>query len=276
MPELPEVEAVARTLRPLVAGHTILRCRVIHTIAVRPSSGRGAAHATSLIERNLRGRKIAGVERRGKYLLLRLDRGWVVLHFRLDGQLIWFPAKRISGHVDVTFETRGGTLGFVDRRHFGRVQLIASLNEVPGIRSLGVEPLSKEFSSESLAELLRSSGRPLKLFLLDQRKIAGLGNIYSNEAMWRARLNPRRAANRVTPPEARRLHKAIVDVLRRALECCLHPAPNFRDPEWWFQGLEEILAVYSREGEKCRRCGRPIRRIEQGGRSTFWCAYCQR
>jgi len=276
MPELPEVEAVARAPRPLVVGRTILRCRVIHSIAVRPTSGRGAERAAATIENNARGRKIRAVERRGKYLILLLDRGCLVLHFKLDGQLIWFPKRKISGHIDVAFEMGSGTLGFVDGRHFGRVQWAEAPEETPGIREMGVEPLSPEFTAERLAAMLRASQRPLKAFLLDQSKIAGLGNIYANEAMWRARLNPQRAANRVTGDAARRLHKGIVDVLRRALECCLHPAPDFRDPNWWFQGLETILAVYGRAGRKCRRCGGTIRRIVQGGRSTFWCPRCQK
>jgi formamidopyrimidine-DNA glycosylase len=276
MPELPEVEAVARTLRPFVVGRRIQRLRVIHPVAVRPSSGRGATQAALLIQRKVCGRKICAVERRGKYLLLMFDRGCLALHFRLDGQLIWFDTRKISGHVDVAFEMAEGTLGFVDPRHFGRIYWAASPDGVSGIRTLGDDPLSRDFASARLFEMLRSSRQPLKLFLLDQTRIAGLGNIYSNEAMWWARIDPRRAANRLTPVEATRLHKAIVHVLRRALECCLHPAPDFRNPNWWFQGLERILRVYGREGEKCRRCRRPIQRIEQGGRSTYWCARCQK
>jgi formamidopyrimidine-DNA glycosylase len=276
MPELPEIEAVARALRPLVLGRKILRCRVIHPIAVRPTSGRGAAPAAATIERNARGRMIRAVGRRGKYLFLLLDRGCLVLHFKLDGQLIWFPRRGTSGHIDVAYEMRGGTLGFVDRRHFGRVQWAKAPEEIAGIAKMGVEPLSPEFTVERLARMLRASRRPLKAFLLDQGKIAGLGNIYSNEAMWRARADPQRPVNRFAGGAARQLHKGIVDVLRRALECCLHPAPDFRDPNWWFQGLEKILEVYGRAGQTCRRCGNTIRRVEQGGRSTFWCPHCQR
>ncbi|HWZ53764.1 MAG TPA: DNA-formamidopyrimidine glycosylase [Candidatus Acidoferrales bacterium] len=276
MPELPEVEAVARALRPLVEGCRIRRCRVIHSIAVRPSSGRGAKQAAAAMERVVRGQKIRGVSRRGKYLILILESGAVVLHFRLDGQLVWFDSRETSGHIDVAFELDRGTLGFVDRRHFGRVQWIESPEALPGIARMGIEPLSPEFTAARFAQLLRASQRPLKLFLLDQDKIAGIGNIYSSEAMWRARIHPRRRANRVNAAEARRLYKAIVDVLHRALECCSNPAPDFRDPQWWFQGLESILRVYGREGKSCRRCGEPVRRIEQGGRSTFFCAHCQR
>ena len=276
MPELPEVEAVVRALRPFVERRVIERCRVIHAIAVRPSSGRGEKQTAETMERGLSGLRIKTVERRGKYLIVQLDRGCLVMHFRLDGQLIWFDSPAISGHVDVAFEMQHGTLGFADRRHFGRVQWEESPEAVPGTAALGVDPLAKEFSAMRLRELLARSARPLKLFLLDQDKIAGIGNIYSSEALWRARLDPRMAAKRVTPAQARRLHKAIVDVLQRALECCLHPAPNFRDASWWFQGLERILRVYGREGKKCRRCGSTIRRLEQGGRSTFWCPRCQK
>jgi formamidopyrimidine-DNA glycosylase len=275
MPELPEIEAIARSLRPLVSGKTIRRCRVIHAIAVRPSSGRGAKQAAAALERRLRARRIRRVSRRGKYLLFELDRGNVVLHFRLSGQLLWFDSG-ILGHVDVAFEFATGALGFVDPRHLGRVQWLAAPEDSRGIRSLGVDPLSAEFTAERLGKILGGSKRPLKLVLLDQARIAGLGNIYSCEALWHARLDPRRLAPRIKPAETRRLHKAIVAVLRRALECCLHPAPDFRDPDWWFQGLEDILRVYGREGKPCRRCGAPIRRLPQGGRSTFACVRCQK
>ncbi|HYL45902.1 MAG TPA: DNA-formamidopyrimidine glycosylase [Candidatus Limnocylindrales bacterium] len=275
MPELPEVEAVARALRPFVRGQTICCCRVIHSIAVRPGSGRGAKGAAELLVRAVRGARVRTVNRRGKYLVLILDRGAIVMHFRLDGHLLWFDSRKISGHVDVALEFPRGTLGFADRRHFGRIQWIQSPEEIPGIRRLGLEPFSKHFTSRALGEKLRTSRLPLKLFLLDQSKIAGLGNIYSSEAMWLARLDPRRRAYSISASEARRLHKAIVRVLRRALECCLHPAPDFRDADWWFQGLERILNVYDREGKSCRRCRQPIRRTEQGGRSTYFCAGCQ-
>jgi formamidopyrimidine-DNA glycosylase len=276
MPELPEVEAVAVTLRTLVRGKTIRRCRIIHTVAVRPSSGRGEEMAAREIAKRLRGQKILDVDRLGKYLLLRLGRGFVVMHFRLDGQLVWFRDGKIAGHIDVAIETNRGTLGFVDPRHFGRVQWLERIADAPGIEKLGVDPLSKDFTPERVVELLSSSKRPLKEFLLAQDKIAGIGNIYSSESLWRARLDPRKRAHRVTAAGARRLHKAIVAVLRRALECCLDPAPDFRDPNWWFQGLEEMLQVYDREGLPCRRCKAKVRRIEQGGRSTYACLNCQK
>lgn len=274
MPELPEVEAVARALHPIVTGKRIRRVRVLHAIATHPQT-------PAFLRRRAEGCRVAAVERRGKYLLMRLARGkreetgWLVLHFRLDGQLVWFDSHRVTGHIDVAFDFPHGTLGFVDRRHFGRVQFLSSINDLRGLRALGTDPLSRGFSATRLREILAASRRPLKLLLMDQARIAGLGNIYSAESLWRARLDPRRRASRLTRAEARRLHKSIVNVLRAALECCSSPAPNFRDPGWWFEGLERILRVYQCEGQPCRRCGERIRRIEQGGRSTFFCPGCQ-
>jgi formamidopyrimidine-DNA glycosylase len=279
MPELPEVEAVVRTLRPLVQRRRIRCVHVLHPIATKPQ---GAAHISRIAE----GQRIQTVERRGKYVLLRLDRGLLTLHFRLDGQLLWFATVKElleranqgdgGAHVDVAFELDRGVLGFADGRHFGRVHAWNSVEECRRLGVLGIDALSDEFTPGRFRQLLSVSKRPLKAFLLDQKRVVGLGNIYSCEALWHARLDPRGRANSLNSHEALRLHKAIVSVLKRALECCLHPAPDFRDPQWWFQGLESVLRAYGREGEPCRRCGQPIRRIAQGGRSTYYCGRCQK
>ncbi len=279
MPELPEVEAVVRTLRPFVRERRIRCVHVFHPIATKPQ---GAAHVARFAEN----RRIRTVSRKGKYVLLPLDRGLLTMHFRLDGQLLWFSdakalferANQLENgvHVDLALELDKGVLGFADRRHFGRVHAWSSAEECQGLEKLGIDALSDEFTPKNFRELLAASNRPLKDFLLDQSRVAGIGNIYSCESLWHARLDPRRRANTLNPEESRRLHKAIVSVLARALECCLHPAPDFRDPQWWFQGLESILRAYSREGKPCRRCGKPIRRIAQGGRSTYCCARCQK
>jgi formamidopyrimidine-DNA glycosylase len=279
MPELPELEAVVRTLRPLVHGRRIHCVHVLHPIAAKPQSAR-------LLSRFTEGKRIRRVERRGKYVVLILDHGLLTMHFRLDGQLLWFSnAKELlkranrdknGVHVDVAFELDKGVLGFADRRHLGRVHAWESADEGSGIAALGIDALSREFTVARFSRLLAGSRRHLKDFLLDQTRVAGIGNIYSCESLWHARLNPRRRANTLTREEVRRLHKAIVSVLARALECCLHPAPDFHDPEWWFQGLEKILRAYDREGEPCRRCRGPIRRIAQGGRSTYDCVRCQK
>jgi formamidopyrimidine-DNA glycosylase len=278
MPELPEVEAVARALRPLVKGQRIRCLHVFHAIALKPQS---PAAAAKIVE----GRRVREVFRRGKYLFLGLDRGLVEMHFRFDGQLVWFSgAKELlerantreeGVHVDVALEFGKGVLGFADQRHFGRVHAWESGAECPPLGKLGMDAFASEFTAKELHQRLSRSRRPLKEFLLDQTRVAGIGNIYSSEALWHARLDPWRRADSLDRKKSAKLHKAIVSVLRRALECCQDPAPDFRDPKWWFRGLEEILRAYQREGLPCRRCGRPIVRAEQGGRSTYYCKHCQ-
>ena len=279
MPELPEVEAVARTLRPLVERRKIRCIHVLHPIATKPQP-------PSQIARIAEGQRIQSVQRNGKYLWLQLPHRIVTLHFKLDGRLLWFSSakkmfevanqKESGVHVDVAFELNNGVLAFADGRHFGRVLVWDSEKDCPSLVGLGVDAISPDFTAASLVKLLAASKRPLKEFLLDQSRVAGIGNIYSCESLWHARLNPFRLANSVNSAEARRLHKAIVSVLARALECCLHPPPDFRDANWWFQGLEKILRVYDREGKPCRRCGNEIKRVARGGRSTYFCAHCQK
>lgn len=278
MPELPEVEAVARALRPLVKGQRIRCLHVFHAIALKPQA---AAEAARLVE----GRHVREVFRRGKYLFLGLDRGLLEMHFRFDGQLSWFSSAKelleranagdAGVHVDVALEFGKGVLGFADRRHFGRVHAWESEAACPPLRKLGMDAFAAGFTAKELHARLTRSKRPLKEFLLDQTRVAGIGNIYSSEALWHARLNPWRRADSLDRKKSARLHKAIVYVLRRALECCEDPAPDFHDPNWWFQGLETILRAYQREGLPCRRCGQLIVRAEQGGRSTYYCKDCQ-
>ncbi|HEY2120029.1 MAG TPA: bifunctional DNA-formamidopyrimidine glycosylase/DNA-(apurinic or apyrimidinic site) lyase [Candidatus Acidoferrum sp.] len=278
MPELPEVEAIARTLRPLVRERRIRCVHVFHSVLLRPQS---VAECIRIAQ----GAKIKEVQRVGKYLFLRLDRGLIEMHFRFDGQLLLFAnarellaranAKKVGVHVDVAFELDKGVLGIVDQRHLGRVHVWNSEEECRPLKALGVDALSKDFTAEALYLKLSRYKRPLKDFLLDQTEFAGIGNIYSCEALWHARLDPCRRADSLERAEARKLHKAIVSVLRRALECCLEPSPDFRDPHWWFQGLERILRVYQRVGLPCRRCGEPVQRIKQWGRSTYCCLQCQ-
>ena len=279
MPELPEVEAVARALRPLLEGQRIRCLHVFHAIALKPQSPMD-------VSRMVEGRRIKKVFRHGKYLFLALDRGLLELHFRFDGQLVWFSGvkdldkKANTGphgvHVDVAFEFEKGVLGFADRRHFGRVHAWESEAACPPLRMLGLDAFSNQFTPGELHRRVLRSQRPLKEFLLDQTRIAGIGNIYSSEALWHARLDPWRPANSLDRKESARLHKAIVYVLRRALECCQDPPPDFRDANWWFQGLEKILRVYQRHDSTCRRCGHQIQRVEQGGRSTYFCGHCQK
>ncbi len=278
MPELPEVEAVAQTLRPLVRGRKIRCIHLFHAILIQPQT---VVQFTRMVQ----GARIEEVFRRGKYLFLKFDRGLMEIHFRFDGQLLWFSnarqlLKRANGkadgtHVDLAFELNSGILGVVDPRHLARVHAWPSESECRPLKTLGTDALSNEFTQPALRLALSKSKRPLKKFLLDQTRFAGIGNIYACESLWHARLDPRRRADSLTPAETEKLYKAIVSVLHRALECCLDPAPEFHDPHWWFQGLERVLRVYQREGSPCRRCGEPILRVKQDGRSTYCCLQCQ-
>jgi formamidopyrimidine-DNA glycosylase len=270
MPEAPEVEAVVRALQRHVVGQTIRACRTIHPIAVKPQT-------PALLAKMLRGNRIEQVTRVGKYLILRLTRGILAFHFKFDGQIFLFDAAPPREmHVDVLLTLDDVTLGFVDTRHLGRMNWHENVAATRALRKIGVDIFSREFTLAALDTILNKSRIALKLLLTDQSKLAGLGNIYSSEALWHARLNPRRRANRFAPEETRRLHKAIVSTAHRALECCSHPPPDFYNPGWWFSDLTPILRVYGREGERCRRCGGAIKRIQQGGRSSFFCPRCQR
>src|SRR5438876_6898492 len=206
MPELPEVEAVVRTLRPLAEGRRIRCVHVFHPIATKPQSA-------SRVALQAQGRRIRIVNRKGKYVLLVLDRGLLTMHFKLDGQLLWFADGKellqranqgeTRVHVDVALELDKGVLGFADRRHFGRVHAWESAEACPGLRVLGLDALSADFSVARFTKLLASSKRRLKDFLLDQSHVAGLGNIYSCESLWHARFDPRRRGNTLSPQEAR-------------------------------------------------------------------------
>jgi formamidopyrimidine-DNA glycosylase len=263
----------------MVRGRRIRCVHVFHAVLIRPRT-------VGQISSGLQRRRITGVKRAGKYLFLVLDRGLLELHFRFDGHLIWFSsarelmaranAKENGVHVDLALGLDKGVLAIADPRHLASVRLWKSEVQCRTLKKLGADALSAEFTAAALRRKLARSTKPLKDFLLDQTQFAGLGNIYSCEALWHATLDPRRRANSVNTGESQKLHKAIVSVLRRALECCLEPAPDFRDPEWWFQGLERILRVYQREGLPCRRCGNAIQRINQGGRSTYCCLHCQK
>lgn len=266
MPELPEVEAMARLVRPLVEGRRILDCRVIHAV-VTAGGARALGQAT--------GRKVVAIGRCGKYLLLQLDRGWLAFHFRLSGQIFWYRRERPPKHVDVALDFAQGSLGYADRRHLGRVRWLDRLEDLPGIARMGVEPLSPEFTPERLRKILRGSRRAVKLVLMDQEKIAGIGNVWASESLWRARIDPRRRADRLSEAETGRLARAVVGSLRRAIESCLDPAPDLRDLNWGFEGTGKILRVYDREGKRCPRCGAAIHRMRQGNRSTYFCPGCQ-
>ena len=273
MPELPEVEMIARMLAPHLAGRQIAEVRVLweRTVA-RPT-------AVEFV-RQLTGARIESVGRRGKYLLFPLDSGQMWLaHLRMSGHFLLRTADvlhDLTSHVRAWLRFADGDgLWFVNPRKFGRFYLVDDPQAVLG--SLGPEPLAPQLTGEQLAVRLRNRRGEIKRLLLDQRFIAGLGNIYANEALWRAEINPLRVAGSLTEAEAGRLHAAIVHVLREAIR---DGGTRLADRQYVYPDggsgqHQQRLQVYGREGAPCPRCGRALVRIVQGGRSSYFCPACQ-
>ncbi len=271
MPELPEVESIVRMVRPRVVGHTVTNCRVIHHIIVEPQLPKQFA-------KQLPGRSIEAIHRRGKYIVFTLDSLTLVFHLKLDGKFLWIPAQPPAGaHLDILFELEDGhSLAFSEPRHLGRARVVPNGKLDEFLPPLGPDPFDSSFTCEFLCRGLQASRAPIKIWLMNQKRIAGLGNIYAAEALFRARIRPSRRAHTLSSTEARRLHKAIVETLRAALECFEDSPPDWTQVGWWFPDLDELANVYGREGQPCRRCRQRIRAAKQGGRTSFYCPRCQR
>ncbi|MCC6368219.1 MAG: bifunctional DNA-formamidopyrimidine glycosylase/DNA-(apurinic or apyrimidinic site) lyase [Bryobacterales bacterium] len=269
MPELPEVEAVCRKLRVQARGARIVRMRVERPGIVQPQS-------KTKIEREVADCVLEDVERRGKNILLRLSGGRVLrVHLRMTGNLYVIPNVRFrpSG-TRVWWEMEGGRgLVFEDSRALGKVHLYSAGELEQALENVGVEPLSEEFTEAWFVTAARRSRKPAKLFLMDQQYVAGLGNIYAAEALFRARVHPERPVCGVSKPKLAALHSAIRSVLEEALASA---ELAYAEPGRFVEGESFARAVYGREAEPCVRCGGRIRRIAQGGRSTYFCAGCQR
>jgi formamidopyrimidine-DNA glycosylase len=272
MPELPEVETIRRDLAPRIVGRRVVEAWVSPD-APRLVQGETAGSFC----RRLAGRTVKEVGRRGKYLLLRLDDGltWIV-HLRMTGGLI--HARR-GCPEDRFLRARfrlddGSELCYVDMRKLGTMWLVEDESEVVG--KLGPEPLGEGFGPGELRELLARRSAPVKAVLMDQGAIAGIGNVYADEALFEARIHPRKAARRLSRRAAERLHGAIRQVLVEALG---DRGSSFRDyvDAQGEQGMHQFrVKVFRRTGEPCLRCGAAIRRIKVGGRSTHYCPRCQR
>ena len=269
MPELPEVEAVCRRLRAEALGASILEARIL-----RP--GIAVPQKAAAIERALSGRTLRAVERRGKNILLRCSQDVTLrVHLRMTGNLYVVPDYRLrSATVRMALHLSGGRgVVFDDPRALGRVSLHAD-GELPSLLSaIGPEPLSAEFTPAAFLASARRSRKPAKLYLMDQASVAGLGNIYAAEALYQARIDPRKPMMRISPARLQTLHHSIVEVLRAAVESAVRA---YAQPGRFTEAEAYPVAVYGREGEPCFRCGKAIRRIPQGGRSTYFCPHCQR
>ena len=271
MPELPEVETVRRQLQPLIAGRKILGFKVLPG-AERLLRGR----SDSEIDSQLRDCSFTTVVRRGKYLGLNVDSGQViVVHLRMTGSLRFRP----RGQEDEPFTRavfdldRGDQLRFVDVRKFGTIDLVERMQEA--LPQLGPEPLSDDFTIDALWHALRGRQQPIKAALLDQRNIAGIGNIYADEALFLSHLNPEAPAGSLRPPERRALHAAIRQTLQDGVR---HGGASFRDytDVDGAEGEQQyFVRVFRRTDEPCDDCGATIRRIIVGGRATHFCPRCQ-
>ncbi|HSW30874.1 MAG TPA: bifunctional DNA-formamidopyrimidine glycosylase/DNA-(apurinic or apyrimidinic site) lyase [Longimicrobiales bacterium] len=273
MPELPEAETIVRGLRKTVVGERIAAVNVIHSDVLRTSPRRLAAR--------LRGRVIRDVGRRGKNVLLLLDGGIVLaVNLGMTGRLLPFPAPpRGAGSpthpaVRLRFEG-GGVLVFDDQRRFGTFEALASSEWAQRDQRMGPEPLAGAFTPERLAGDLARSRSPVRSWLLDQRRIAGVGNIYALEALHRARIHPLRPADRVGVPGAARLHQALRDVLREAIGRRGTTIRDYRDAAGDEGAYAPRLRVYGREGEPCPACGTAVARVVLANRSAYFCPACQ-
>jgi formamidopyrimidine-DNA glycosylase len=278
MPEMPEVEILVRHLRPFLRGKTIRSISVRRERVTRPTPPR-------TLEKTLTGSKFKDISRRGKYLLFQLQppgglRALTVLgHLGMTGRM--FAALKnepLPKHTAVVFDLGDRNFIYEDPRYFGRMTLdLSSADE------LGPEP--SDVSAEAFAKSLKRSRQPIKIKLLDQTLIAGIGNIYASEALYRARISPKLAANRLTSAQSKNLLKAIRAVLNDAIKfgstIPLKTMSGKSDALFYFSDdgegfYEKRLRVYDRAGKPCRNCGSKIERITQAARSTYFCPRCQR
>ena len=273
MPELPEVETIRRGLAPLLTGRRVVAVEVRERRLRQPIGAR-------LLTR-LRGAMVTGVKRRSKYLLLETDAGWtLLLHLGMTGQL-WVsePGRLRRPHQHVVFRLDDGReLRYADARRFGLIDLIRDqkLHEDPRLRGLGVEPLEDGMTGEWLYRATRGRRKPVKNLLMDTRVIAGIGNIYACEALFRAGVNPRRPVSRIGRRSWDGVAAAIRAVLQEAIRAGGTTLRDFLNAEGDAGYFAVSLRVYDRKGEACGRCGTSIRRIVQAGRSTFYCPRCQK
>lgn len=270
MPELPEVETVRRGLAPFLAGHRLLGARIREPRLRWPV----AADLDIL----LRDRRVACLDRRGKYLLLRLDSGCLICHLGMSGSLRLEMATTPPGkhdHLDLLLEN-GRILRYRDPRRFGAFIWSEDPERHPLLAHLGVEPLSPDFDGGRLHALCQGRSTSIKALLMDARRLAGVGNIYANEALFHAGIHPLLAAGRLSRPRCVRLAAAIRDTLTRAIAAGGSSLRDFVDGQGNPGYFQQSYFVYERAGEPCRACGTSIRRIRQGGRSTYFCPRCQK
>ncbi len=282
MPELPEVEVLVRHLAPRVIGRTILSVDIRRIRVLAPTSPRTLSSV-------LRGARFVGLRRRAKYLVFNLhspSRGTAITlvgHLGMTGRMYLLPYDApLPKHAAVVLDLDRGRFVFEDTRYFGRLTL-----DVRALEKLGMEPLEAEFTPERFAEALKRSGQPIKVKLLDQSAVAGVGNIYASEALFRAGISPRTQARRLKNEQIKRLWNSIREVLQQAIELgsslpLAYSGTGAKDGLFYFgrapaaaDMYEERFRVYDRAGKPCLECGAVIKRFVQAARSTFYCPVCQ-
>lgn len=274
MPELPEVETIVADLRPHLVGRTILRAELAFPTIVRHPEPEEFVDA-------IVGMRIESVGRRGKYILVHLSHDLLlVVHLGMTGQLrLVDESAPLEKHTHVVlFLDDGRQLRYRDPRRFGRLLLgtEAALLDARKMPRLGPEPIDPDFAADELYRRLRKRTAPLKAVLLDQKAIAGVGNIYADESLHRARLRPDRIAGSVSKKSAARLHESLRESLRTAIANRGSSVDTYRDAWGELGGQQEELLVYGRAGEPCFTCGRPLRAVRIAGRTTVFCTRCQR
>ncbi len=270
MPELPEVETTVRGLARFLDGERIVRVAVNRLDLRRP-------FPPDLVQ-VLTGAKVVGLSRRAKYGLVHTDREQtMIFHLGMSGRWRIDP-ESLGKHDHLVIETAGHAFALNDARRFGSVDLVAtnSLPSWPQFAAMGPEPLGSGLTPQHLKSALTGRKQAIKLLLLDQRIVAGLGNIYVCEALFRAGISPRKAGGRVTRPALERLVPAIRDVLNESITDGGSTLRDYARPDGELGYFATRFDVYGREGQVCRRCGQAIKRSVQGGRSTWYCPACQK
>jgi formamidopyrimidine-DNA glycosylase len=269
MPELPEVETIRRQLAPALEGRRLVRVEVLDPRWSEPAP-------PAEVEDALRGRRIERLSRRGKYLVFELEGdAYLVMHLRMTGNLLLADE---GSHVRVRFGLDSGhQLLFADVRRFGTGVVLLGRDALDDYfrARLGVEPLSPDFTAETLRELGRKRRAPVKAFLLNQERIAGVGNIYADEALFRARIHPLRPVGTLRRPQVAALRDAVVEVLEAGIDSRGATIDDFRNADGAEGAFQDRFLAYGREGEPCVRCGRPIRKLRAAGRGTYVCERCQ-
>lgn len=274
MPELPEVETVMRGLDGHLTGRRISRA-ILRRADIRWP-------VPPELPRLLTGAIVLGFRRRGKFMLMRLDNGWsVLIHLGMSGRMLL--DKPEAAHEHLTIETEnGGRVGFVDPRRFGALDLVRSDAEEGHrlLAAMGPEPLGNEFSGAYLAAAAKGRSAPIKAFLLDQSVVAGIGNIYASEALFRAGISPTRAAGKISRPRMEALAQAVRETLIEAIAAGGSSLRDYVQPSGELGYFQHAWKVYGRTGEPCERCPGPgacagIKQITQSGRSTFYCQKTQ-